>query len=161
MEGEKGKREGGRREKKRREEEGEGKKDCQPAHLLSPYAHPSHTYLDLLLIYPSCPPCSLTPPHSSLMALPCFQLQRLRTASLLPAPVAPPTPSISLQRRSPTLRAPSKAVAAAHPAPAPSPSSSLLQGDGGRPEFLSTWTPRRRLKNHGIHYFLRFFLCLN
>ena len=139
-------REKGEKEKRR----GRGRKKGMPAHQLNPYAHPFHTCLDLLLIYPSRPsPCSLTSPPSSLMPLHCFQLQRCRPASLLPAPAAPPTPSISLQRCSSTLRAPSKAVATAHLAPPPSPSSSLLQGDSGRPEFLSAWTPRRRVKNHG------------
>lgn len=85
MEGEKEKREGGRREKKRREEEGEGKKACQ---LTAHYAHPSHTCLDLLLIYipharrlaPSHrrPPPSCRCPASSSSAaapIPYFQLQ--------------------------------------------------------------------------------------
>lgn len=107
MEGEKENREGGRREKKRREEEGEGKKACQPT-TSAHYAHPSHTCLDLLLIYI---------PHVSRLA-PSRRHPPPHAAALLPAPVSPP--------RFPT----SSSSCAAHPfdlppAPLPYPSSSL------------------------------------
>jgi hypothetical protein len=101
--------EGRKREEKRK---GKGKRPASPPpqpimpippiHVLTYFSSISLTSVALL-------------PHVAtllLMPLPCFQLQCRRPDSLLPAPAAPLTPLISLQRRSPTLRAPSKAFAA-------------------------------------------------
>jgi hypothetical protein len=140
----------GWREKKKTVREGEGRKREEKRHgnRNRPASPPPQPIMPI-------PPIHVLTYFSSISLTPVALLPHVaallpHAAALLPAPVPPP--------RFPT----SSSSCAAHPfdlppAPLPYPSSSLqslrrhpllqalLQGDSGRPEFLSAWMPRRRL----------------